>query len=512
MVFKMTFILDDFSRDKINGKPKGDVFNYSLKWLGHALVMMPFEQHTVIDFTGPPGCCSSLYYSLAFQLGKWEYMVQKADEWIEVSPVHAQYYQLTQKQKEELEGRIKAGLASAAQAVADMELLKHDQRRYLEFLNYFGWEYANELKQGKRDEHSLKAVFIDQVDMHTGDGISMRSIVSRWPTLITDFMKLADSDTDPEKVKKKLEITKAEAVVLVTKNKLYQEWKKIFEPEMKTRFLRINELVKSREKSVEQYREWLKPVIARHKLIEEGLARPDEREKMRTFFIPTAGTATSLARIVLWTWKPFISPELYKGGSEEQAKKPVDCYDEWTKRNLIFHKNHGLITKWPWITDEWIKKKKKEIYNSGWMNERNLYYSFFEITLDRSNTKSVTGEEIENGMFDVNSVFMSQNALFAKMLDLKAKQEEMNRHVDSLLGVGPKPVEGSVPEFNKNDIMKPAKDFLKYFSIGFQFFKRGPYERDFDERITKFYLAPVAVARYGPIIAFIKKKIGMGVA
>ena len=204
MVFKMTFILDDFSRDKINGKPKGDVFNYSLKWLGHALVMMPFEQHTVIDFTGPPGCCSSLYYSLAFQLGKWEYMVQKADEWIEVSPVHAQYYQLTQKQKEELEGRIKAGLASAAQAVADMELLKHDQRRYLEFLNYFGWEYANELKQGQRDEHSLKAVFIDQVDMHTGDGISMRSIVSRWPTLITDFMKLADSDTHPEKMKKKI--------------------------------------------------------------------------------------------------------------------------------------------------------------------------------------------------------------------------------------------------------------------------------------------------------------------
>src|SRR3989344_4761980 len=291
---KGKWLLKDLSRNKLRGDMPKDIADLTIAgrpWLGHVVVAGPFEARQAIDFTGPPGSVSGIYYSLTFQLGKWEYQVQKRDEWIEVSPVHAQYYQLTQKQKEDLEGRIKQGLVSVSQSIADMELLMHDRRRYHEFLHYLGYRTPNELKKDKKledqedehghtkeemdeiclkededekqrkarekrtDNHSLKAVFIDQVDMHTGEGISMRSIVSRWPTLITDFMRMDDNDMDPDKVKDKLNVSKAEAVVLITKNKLYQEWKNMFGPEIKNRYVTINDLTHTRKKSVEEYKE-----------------------------------------------------------------------------------------------------------------------------------------------------------------------------------------------------------------------------------------------------------------
>src|SRR3989338_3833620 len=121
---------------------------------------------------------------------------------------------------------------------------------------------------------------------------------------------MADSDMDPDKVKDKLDVSKAEAVILITKNKLYQERKNIFGPEIKNRYVRINELVKAREESVKQYKEWLKPFIARHNLIEEGRARGGPRAATTTSFITSGGMATSSAEIVIYTWKDFIVPEL----------------------------------------------------------------------------------------------------------------------------------------------------------------------------------------------------------
>ena len=261
------YIMESFEKDPLGGEIKSKDLNDKCgpggEWLGNVLIASPFEARVNIDFTGPPGSTSGVYYSLMFQLGKWEFLVQKADEWIEVSPVHAQYYQLTQKQKEDLEGKIKQGLVSVSQAVADYELLLHDKRKYTEMLRYLGYRTAKELgdkdvkahghqpdelgdlctlvdndsktkgeRMKKTDNHSLKAVFVDQVDIHTGEGISIRSIVSRWPTLIADFMRLDDSDIEPGAVMKKLDISRAEAVVLVTKNKLFVEWKNIFLPEL----------------------------------------------------------------------------------------------------------------------------------------------------------------------------------------------------------------------------------------------------------------------------------------
>jgi len=549
------FLLGDFTRKPLTGEPArpDNKLEHPTKYLGHAVVAPPFEAHTVIDFTGPPGAVSGLYYGLSFQLLKWEYLLQKADEWLDVSPVHAQYYQLTHKQKEDLEGRIKQGLGSVGQAVADMELVMHDKRRYEEFLRYMGYrtpkespgehkekddekrhihDYGeNELcfevdnddktrktREARADNHSLKAVFIDQVDTHTGDGISVRSIISRWPTLIIDFMKLNDDETDTDKIATRLDISKAEAVVLVTKNKLFAEWKRLFLGNLKDRYARIQQVKSAREKSVDEYREWLKPIIARHKLISESLGNEGGRRNARTSFINAGGNAVSSSTIELWVWKDFSSPEYFKSGSEDIAKLTdgkdpskwkLTPYDKWTKQNFIFHPKHGLVQDYKWITDEWCKDRLKEFYEQGWLTKHKMYYSYFIIQIRKTNIKMPTGEEAEDGDFDVNMIVLSQNAMFAKLLELKAKQQEFEKYINDLLGM-PTRVKGKAADITQKNRLEPAKKFFDWFALNFQLFKSGPYEKDFDERLTKYYFAPIAGERYGAIVGLIKKKIGMG--
>lgn len=547
---KPGFILENsrFARNKRTGEVLDKTINgwctrHELGLSGHSIVSLPRETTIALDFTSPPGGCSGLYYSLCFQLRKWEYHVQKLDEWVEVSPVHQAYYQLTQKQKEDLEAKIKSGLASSAQAVADLELLKHDERKYREFLNYFGMRYNQEKgtfeeDAKNRDDHSIKAMFIDQVDVHSGDGISMRSIVSRWPTLITDFMKLSDEDLNPDKIKDKLDVSKAEAVVLTTKNKVYQQWKRLFEPQLKERYSRIMGLVKSREKSVEHYREWLRPYIARHMMIDEALSRRGDSGigGFKTGFIHTAGSAVSSSKITLFAWRELTLPDVFKGGTERLAREiaegklNVEKLDKWTLKNLIFHPNHGLITKHKWITEEWVEKQRKWMYSpesGSWLHKNKLYYSCFIINLDKINIRSPTGSELEDGVFDVNSILMSNNALFVKLLEIRARQEDMDRYIDELMGIEWKKPEGRTIVFSKeeykkyskgeatlikeeSDVDRRIKKLLDFFGISMSLVKRGPYERDFIDRLTKYWSAALGGQRYRPIVEFIKRKMSMG--
>jgi len=212
---------------------------------------------------------------------------------------------------------------------------------------------------------------------------------------------------------------------------------KPFWPGNSFRYRRIRELVRSREESVKHYREWLKPIVARHKMITEGLSDPGRRAETLTSFIPSAGTATSSARITLWAWKDFRPAEIYKGGYDEfarlSAEKQITPYDDWTKRNLIFGREWGLVNKYSWITDEWIKKKMQEFFNRNWLTRATPYYSFFIINFDRTNIRMPTGSEMEDGVFDINLVVMSQNVLLTKLLELSAKQEELNKYVMSSL-------------------------------------------------------------------------------
>lgn len=312
---------------------------------GAGLNAPPFEAEINLDLTAPPGEITGLYYSLLFQLGKWGFERLKIEDWIEVSPVFKQYYDLTIQQRQALEAQIKAGLASIAQAVSDFELVFHDLRKYKEFLDYITWieEGRRLIKEGKKEgeelkkkgEQTLKAIFIDQVDVHTGEGIAMKLIAPRWPTIIADFMQLDDEDTDPKKIKDKMKVSEPEGVILATKNKLYQEWRdRLFKETVKQRYQQILQLTEARRESIKQYRNMLKPTLTRYRMITEVLESRGGRASFArdTFFKPEA-QAYSFDFARFWCWKPFSPIEKYKATREFMSE--VSAKEAGFKRSEI---------------------------------------------------------------------------------------------------------------------------------------------------------------------------------
>lgn len=508
------------------------------------------NQYLSINFTGPPGSASALYDSLFFWMLKQDWNVEKLDEDIEVSPTHAQYYQLTLAQKQALEGTIKTGLASAAQAVADFELINHDLRKYKEILDYFT----------HKDEHSLKAMFIDQVDIHTGEGVSMRSIVGRWPTIIHDFMRVKEEkDLDA----KKLGVSQAEVVILKTKFRLYQEWKTLFGQAAKERYERLKGLVESRKRTIEEYRKWLKPYITRFKMMKLGHETEAGRLGTLRAFHDLAGQASFSNNIKIWAWKPFRPPEAKKATTKITEKFLIHPYDRYVRENFILSPT-GLAKIYPWLRNKIDagKAKQLDIVNKGIVREEEatvademvdnilksewnlekkldptrLYYVFMTFDISRVG-KRVVDFEFEDITFDIKTHLLSQNIMLTKYLELKCREKEFEKDIDIILGI--KAEEGEITELVKKDYpelfgvkeeKKPPtiitefssaivgmrnalKSFINLFSsvskIFSGFVKPGPYESSFSERITAYYLMPMGKDYFGSVVGFLKSKMGI---
>ena len=84
------------------------------------------------------------------------------------------------------------------------------------------------------------------------------------------------------------------------------------------------------------------------------------------------------------------------------------------------------------------------------------YYTFIEVKFDRTDMRTADGSMIEDGMFWVNALLLSQNALLAKMLELKAKQEELEMYINDLLGL-PQPEEVRPTKPEDQPIYYPKK-------------------------------------------------------
>ncbi len=525
------------------------------------------NQSTAFNFTGPPGTASALYYALVYQLGKWVYNVEKVDEWIEVSPTHRQYYEQTMSQKQMLEGVIKTGLASAASAVADYELVLHDVRKYKEVLDYFK----------AKDEHSLKAMFIDQVDIHTGEGVSMRSIAPRWPTIIADFIRLDEKDVNIDAVIKRYsETSRPESVILVTKNKLYQGWKSTFLEAAKQRYELLTGLANARRRSIEEYRNWIRPHIARFKATKLGTATEVGRAATYKSFADVTGMSTFANSIRLHAWRFFRPIEIRKAAIEFKPGKNFvyEPYDDYMRARYVLDPERGLAKEYKWLLDprkycdrckkyysesttkcdkcgsvslsdrfradeivdkeikpQWLAKKRG-------MNPGEMYYIFLDVNIERYGTKLPVGE-LEDITFTVQTFVMSQNVLMVKMLELYCRDKEFERYVDELLGVKLKDetieeiVRREYPDIFGKPPKKPSaldewltdvkKSWASISGVGrklsvprtpperrmFMFIKPGPYEVEFKERITMQYLGPSG-AMFGSVMDFLKKKAGVG--
>jgi len=539
-----------------------------------------FPQMLYFDFTDAPGKGSAVYYSLVFQLPKWGFNVVKVDEWIEVSPTRADYYQATVASKDALAGSIKQGLASAASAISDWELAKHDLRKYKEILGYFekvalAKKISNPEKKAdaiRKAEHSLRAMFVDQVDMHTGEGVSLRSIAPRWSTIIADFMRLTDEMDNVKKIKEELKISNAEAVILKTKNDLYNGWKELFGTAAKERYETLLSLVESRKKSIAEYKDWIRPYLVRFKALKVGAERQDVTRKMMKSFADVTGQSTYSNNIVIWAWKPFKTIEPKRAAIERGGKFKdftLDPYDDFTRSHFIFGKNEngkevGLAAIFPWLKEKAknpsgldivkegrIKPEEAtradeiaEIIKGGWkkylnkLDPNELYYTFMEINVDRVGFRLQSGEN-ENIMFTVNSRLLSQNILLVKLIELECRDIELERYIESMMGTRaeggdveklaketfPGVFEGPIAE-EKEGFEKAKEDFEKFkkeingfiseissaLKIGgsapLWLVKPGHYEREWSNRIAKNYLKPLG-GELGNIINLLKSKAGM---
>ncbi len=508
---------------------------------------MPENQATVLDFTTNIGGCSGLYYSMIFQLPKWGYWLKKVEESMDVSPVYAEAYNLTIEQKHKLEGQIKQGLSSAAQAVADYELIRHDYRKYREILDL--------LKEGQKDDHVLRALFIDRVDVHVGEPFSMVSMVKRWPTIIADFIRLPKvvkegEDADVEKVRQALKITSAEAHVLKTKNELYKKWKEKFRPEVTERYARVKNLMQTREKSVDYYREWLKPYVAKYKMLEEMTQESPSKFYTDPYMAPAFGNAWASSSIRFFAWRPFYSPEVGKAQRQEPrkankiypiddlvlkyAEKIADVYGIW-KKELEKGQKEGKTKKA--VLEEQVEKILKDALETDpidktktpAMSKSSLYYILFDIKADKTLIKIPKGGELENITLKIKHFLLSQNVLLIILIELKAKELQFERYVKEMIGSSEaeKEIREEVEkEFEekggeKSEGIGGIKKFVSFVKkkwgwvtgklspYKLYFFRPGPYESNFQERVTQQYMIPMAAGYLKPFIQFLKWKGGV---
>jgi hypothetical protein len=537
---------------------------------GECFHVAPFNERLILDLTTPHGVSSGNFIAFLFWLGRFGCHVVKVEENMEISPVHSQYYQLTIGQKQQLEGQIKSGLAGITTAVSDFELLEHDLRKYSDFMEIF-----EKIEKGRREknndlvmqgEQSLKAIFIDEVDAHTGEGIALRSIAPRWPTIIADFMKLDDEDFDPGKIGKKLQVSEAEGVVLSTKNKLYKQWKNVFVETVKGRYGRIMGLVRARKKSIDEYRNMLKPYIMRYRGINELGATPEGRQKLAAAsWINSKGQAVSLEFSTLWAYKPLHPADLFKAPVQamvdkvsplsmpfpqefkERIRKDMDAIKEAKLDKVTMHSS-GVepLDKWSlqfvkYIEEEYkikfstveILKIREEFVDfcdkKSWYSP---YYSVIEMKPNRTVIRMPDGTEIENLMIDKISLYLdSLNVMLARFFEVNAQEKEMENYIGEMLGEvavtemqgklvsGIKSIDdiasGQFPGVYGKEIPKEegkkekskadkAKDTMKKFGFGMMLVKPGPYETNFDDRITGPYFTEMAASMWSPVISFLK--------
>lgn len=451
---------------------------------------------------------------------RWEFKTFKVDEFMEASTSHP-YFQTLIKQKHELIRQVKEGLAHVDRAISDVELLAHDARRYREILKFFA----------EKDEHSLKAMFIDQVDVHLPEGVSLRSIAPRWPTIIADFQELHDEDDTWEKIRKRIDVNKAEAVVLATKVRLFRKWKEYFGKEVKDRYKGILERLHGRRASIEEYRNWIRPLIRKIMMMREV---DDHTLIMHMNFPMGAGIPTALQYIEYWAITRFegLEPiathkeprETYetKGAETEKhgwgkvkgkavPKFRIEPYDDVVKKFIPeIEELHGVK-----ITEEDVLKARRRLYEFSPGVE---VYVLLRVPVAIQTFKIPTGQEVEDIDFqNITLYFMTHNVMLIKLLEMIAEEKKLDVYIDELLGkkvVGPggkiteidELLREEFPEiygekeekkpkgFFKKSFKVSIRDFLgslyKIFGFKLSFVHMGPYEPVQSHRVFMTYFRP----------------------
>lgn len=450
------FLLSDSNLSKVVEQKDSA---WSFKNLGKALVGRALDQSDLlVNTTGMLGFISGIYYGLLFEVRKAGYDVVKASDVVYVNPVNKPFYDLVISQKEQLEQKIKQGLIGISQSVADLELVEHDLRLYEEYEQYIDDLDSEDPKKVRDAEMHLKTIFVEQVDYHVGSQgqqsgpgrISMAFLRNNniMPTIVDDFFAINSVDdfkSDSENKHIRF-LPTVEKRMLEVKYMSYLKWLEMFKKSVKERVERLRSLHRSRKKTLEEYREWLKPNIVRHKLLSDAMEDSGFRKATKSGFFSTNTSFDSYSSIDVWVYKsitiPEIRPEARQKISEQGEfrmdhvgySNPLHPFNYWTQNNLIYNYNEGLVADYPWITKEWAEKNAASIVNKFKEDPHKLYYIFIHINIGKANFK-VGSHELEDGDFVLNGYVFSYNVMLAKLLEKAAKEEELEIYIDDMLGI-----------------------------------------------------------------------------
>jgi hypothetical protein len=481
---------------------------------GKIMTGHPIEMEINLNYTGLRGSGATLFRSLIYKLPKLAYHVSKVDEWMEVNPNFPEIHGQMMEAKHKLEGSIKSGLASAMQAITDYELISHDYRRYKEIVEYF--------KKGREDEHVLRSLFVDRVDAHTGDMFSMIGMAKRWPTIIADFMKMKNEWTDPgktpageqlDKIRKELDVSQAEATVLKTKNELYNEWKQLFRPVVLERYARLENLIRARKKSIEEYRNWLKPYLAKYKAMREATeGTKPEFFVSNVYSTPAFSTQESLSGVRLWIYRPFyVTEKGMPSAVVEEGKNRgfmVDPYDrDWAQKyHRMIEEHYGVKVD--------LEAALRELSGLTPHNRNDtLYFVLFDIKTVLSLTSGGQPDAVpqDDLTYDTKLWVLSLNAMLIFLMEKQAREKRLVNYMNELVGMAEDeesiiyklrkemgdqlaPEEMSKiqeePEKKRlqglSNVVEKARPVAEKF---WEFFvKPGPYEVVFFERASKMYM------------------------
>lgn len=242
---------------------------------------------------GASGFPTKIYFKVISMLKKRGYTVKKYKDWLEINPKSNLYQEFVRK-RQSIEQNLGRVLSNITDMRRDIELIKHDLRKFEQVLEHFE----------ENDLDSLKSDFVDLVESQTPTGMHQLVASGKFPTLVADFYKI-ESKEDIEKLK----VSESEKGLLRTKWKLFQEWMEKYHRAVKERTEMLRKELNNRKAALENQKELVEPYIkAIHKVKagEGDYTGLDDPMVVESYNSVVSG-------VELCCWKPISSKNVKRG-------------------------------------------------------------------------------------------------------------------------------------------------------------------------------------------------------
>ena len=308
----------------------------------------------VIEVTSELGFPTQVYYSMIGWLDKNDYTFKKTNDWLYINPKTAQHAEVAQR-RQAIEQRLSQVMIAVGDLRRDVELLKHDLRKFEGALEH----------HRKNDLDVLKSDFVDFIDAQSQSSMLKLAAAGRFPTVVIDFFRVkSEKDIDD------LKVSKSEKSILKIKWKIFQQWRESFSKGVEDRVRVLREEVNSRQASLDNYKASIRPYLeAIHKI------RLSEEHPTDLLTDPTLieGYLTSVAGVELAAWRGVSLPgkqiypntREYKPGKENRFGHYI-FFDIKIKRRQSIVKGKEIetmnvtITSYLYTAEE-VEKREKEI-------------------------------------------------------------------------------------------------------------------------------------------------------